>query len=396
LKNSFLKKLVNNFKEDFPLQIVNFAVFFLDFFIKKNLSENLESTKSILIIRTDLLGDFVVWVNAYKLLIEKYKKENYKIILLGNESWTSLAKKILPCDEIFSINRKKYFKDFSYRKEILNSLNKYNFDYVFQTSYSRDFAIADSLSRNISAKNKIAFKRNKEAEYKIWNFLSDQWYTKLIPVDVNETFEFYRILNYLSNLGIHKAKYSTDFSNEFKWDDIEDNYFVVLPGASAAKRCWEPEKFVFLINRIIELTNLKCVMCGGLSEIELGEYIEVNVQSCIENKIGKTSLIELGNILANSKFVIGNETGTLHYAAALNVQTMCILGGGHFKKVMPYDEKITLNKYLPLAVYKEMECFNCNWRCKYVTEKNMVVPCISNLTTEYILENISGHISKID
>lgn len=398
MEKSFLKKFVNNLREELPLLLVNTLVYFQDFFISKHSgSTQNQVSKEILIVRTDLLGDFIVWANAYRLLCQKFRNENFKIVLLGNEAWTKLAERLNIFDKIISINRKKYFKNFSYRKKIIYEVNKSNFEFLLQTSYSRDFAVADSITRNVSSKNKIAFKRNPEAEFGIWNMLSNQWYTKLIQADLNTTFEFYRILQFLNSFGMHLEKYSTTFDNIFRKNDLQDKYFVILPGASAARRCLEPQKFAELIRKISAVTNLKCVICGAPNEVEIGKKIETDLQGITaENKIGKTSLVELGEILANAEFVLGNETGTLHYAAALNVPAICVLGGGHFRKVMPYDEKITSNKFLPLVVYKEMECFNCNWRCKYVTDKNTVVPCISNLTTDYILEKTSAFINEIN
>lgn len=393
MKKSLLKLLINNLREDIPIQIINFLVYLQDFFYSPP-NTNIQSQKSILIARTDLMGDFIVWFNALKFIAKKYKKENYKVILLGNEVWTALAEKTKVFDEIIPINRKKYFKDFSYRKNILNELNKHNFDYLFQTAYSRDFAVADSITRNVKAKNKIAFRRNNEAEYSIWNLLSNNWYSKLISVNKNNLFEFFRVKEFLTSADITIEKYSTDLSAYFQKNSTGNNYFVVLPGANAARRCLEPEKFAKLINRISEETGWQCILCGSKGETVLGNLIESKLNFKVQNLIGKTSLVELGNVLANSKFVLGNETGTLHLASALNVPSASILGGGHFKRFMPYNESIANNEYAPLAIYNEMDCFNCNWRCIYVDEKNRIVPCVSRLSTDYIWKEINPSVNK--
>ncbi len=398
MKKSLLKRFINNLREDFPIQIVNLLVYLLDFFYSPP-TKNLAQQKSILIVRTDLLGDFIIWFNAFKKIAEKYKEQNYRIVLLGNEIWSPLAEKTKIFDEIISINRKKYFKDFSYRKNILNEINKYNYEYLFQTAYSRDFSVADSITRNVNAKNKIAFIRKKEAEYSIWNFFSNSWYTQLISPNKKNVFEFFRVKEFLSSLDIKIEKYSIDLSEYFprKISDNENpdkKYFVVLPGANAARRCLEPEKFIELINKISIETGWQCILCGSKGEMELGNTIQSKLNLEVQNLIGKTSLIELGNILANSKFVLGNETGTLHFASALNVSSASILGGGHFKRFMPYDKDVTGNNYIPLAVYKTMDCFNCNWRCVYVDEKNKIVPCVSQLTADYIWKEINPTITK--
>lgn len=395
MKKSFLKKLINNFREDFPIQIANNLVYFSDFFYSPKKPET-TSQKNILIVRTDLLGDFIIWLNGLKFIAEKYRAQGYKVMLLANEAWEPIAKKTNLFDDIISISRKKYFKDFSYRKNVLNKLNKNSYEFLFQTAYSRDFAVADSIARNVPAKNKIAFRRNSEAEYRIWNLLSNAWYTNLIKADITIEFEFYRIKEYLNSIDFNIQKYSTEITEYFPKNNNPEKYFVVIPGAGAERRRLETKKFAEIITDIKIKTNLECIICGAPAEAYIAEKIQSELNFKIKNLAGKTSVIELGDVLTNASLVIGNETGALHYAAALNVPTVCILGGGHFKKCMPYEEGMTANEILPIAVYKKMECFNCNWRCKYVTEKNEIVPCISQLTSEYILQKTQPVLNQLN
>jgi len=369
-------------------------VYILDFFYKIP-SPPKESQKYILLVRTDLLGDFIIWLNALKLISQKYQSKNNKIILLGNEIWTSLAQKTNLFDLVIPLNRKKYFKDFSYRKNILNEINKYNIEHLIQTAHSRDFAVADSVARNVNAEKKIAFIRKPEAEYSIWNFFSNGWYTKLINPNSGNIFEFYRVKEFLEELNLPVKKYSTNITSYFENKPSLKKYFVVLPGANAMRRCLEPQKFAEIITEIKNKTGWECYLCGSKGEINLGQQIQSRLSFECNNLIGQTSLVELGNIFINSELVIGNETGTLHYAAALEKNTVCILGGGHFKRFMPYEDSITENLILPAAVYKKMECFNCHWRCIYTDKKNEIVPCISQLSSEYILQQIELNLPEL-
>ncbi|MBS1515075.1 MAG: glycosyltransferase family 9 protein [Bacteroidetes bacterium] len=388
MKKSFLKKFINNLREDLPIQIVNLFVFIQDLFYKTPPAQN-KSEKYILIIRTDLLGDFIIWLRALILIAKKYQKENYKVVLIGNEIWFPLADKTKVFDILIPLNRKKYFKDFTYRKNILNEINKFSIEFVFQTAYSRDFAVADSIAKNVNAKNKIAFIRKPEAEFSLWNFISNGWYSKLLTPNTHNQFEIYRVKEFLNEINIPIEKYSTDLTEYFKPPPGEKNYFVILPGANAARRCLEPEKFAEIITNIKNKTGWDCYLCGSKSEISLGNQIQSKLGFESNNLIGKTSLIELGDVLINSELVIGNETGTLHYATALNKNSLCILGGGHFGRFMPYEKSVTENSILPTVVFKKMECFNCHWRCIYTDKKNSIAPCISQLTSENILKVLS-------
>lgn len=395
MKKSYLKRFINNLREDFPIQIVNTIVYFLDFFYFP-LSKNTNQQKYILIVRTDLLGDFIIWLNALNIIAEKFRKEGYKVILLGNEIWMPLAEKCGAFDILIPINRKKYFKDFSYRKDILNEINKYNVGCLYQTADSRDFAVADSIARNVKSPNKIAFRRKPEAEYSIWNALSNIWYSKLIQPESSNHFEFYRVIEFFNEVNIPAKKYSTDISSYFEKKSIEKKYFVVLPGANAERRCLEPEKFSAIITEVKNKTGWDCYLCGSKGESNLGKQIQDKLSFECSNLIGKTTLTELGNVLLNSELVIGNETGTLHYAAALNKNALCVLGGGHFGRFMPYEESISAKNILPTAVYKKMDCFNCHWRCVYTDKKNEVVPCISQITSDDVLRKLNPLLQTIN
>ena len=388
MKKSYLKRFVNNLREDLPIQIVNLMVYVQDLFYKIP-SPQAQSQKYILIVRTDLLGDFIIWANAFKKISQKYKEQNYKVLLVGNEIWIPLAQKLEIADVYIPLNRKKYFKNFTYRKKLFDELNKYEIEFLFQTAYSRDFAVADSIVRNVHAKVKLAFKRKEEAEYSFWNLLSDTWYSKLISPNNYNQFEFYRVKEFLNEININFEKYSTDISTSFEKKEAKKKYFVVLPGANESRRCLEPEKFADIITNIKNLTGWDCYLCGSKGEMKLGEKIQSLLKFNCTDIIGQTSLIELGNVLNNSELVLGNETGTLHYASALNKKAVCVLGGGHFGRFMPYDKNAAGNLITPTAVYKKMGCFNCHWRCIYTDKKNEIVPCISQLSADYILKEIN-------
>lgn len=393
MKKSYLKRFINNLREDLPIQIVNLMVYIQDSFYKSPSLQS-QAQKYILIVRTDLLGDFIMWFNVFKAIVQKFQNDNYKIILVGNEIWMPLAEKLKIFDILIPLNRKKYFKDFTYRKTILNEINKFDIESLFQTAYSRDFAVADSISRNVKAKTKIAFRRKPEAEYSVWNLLSNPFYSKLIIPKADHPFEFYRIKEFLRELNISIEKYSTDISSCFNKSEPAKKYFVVLPGANAARRCLEPKKLAEIITEIRNKTGWECYLCGSKGETKLGEEIQSYLNFQCSNMIGKTSLVELGDVLIASELVIGNETGTLHYASALNRNAVCILGGGHFGRFMPYKASISDNSVLPMAVYKRMHCFNCHWRCIYTDKKDEVVPCISQLSAEYIWKEINPMLQK--
>ena len=52
--------------------------------------------------------------------------------------------------------------------------------------------------------------------------------------------------------------------------------------------------------------------------------------------LGKTSLLELSEVIRHAKFVISNDTSGIHFAAATNTPSVCILGEYNYGRFLPY------------------------------------------------------------
>ena len=99
---------------------------------------------------------------------------------------------------------------------------------------------------------------------------------------------------------------------------------------------------------------------------------------------GKTSLQQLTTIIAGAQLLVSNETSAVHIAAAVGVPSVCIVGGGHYGRFVPYDEKVGDHRPLPLVATRKMECFGCNWVCKFHPAKGKPMPCIEEIPVDTV------------
>ena len=399
IKELFIKFL-NQLREIIPLQIINFFLLVSDteFLYKgaKNRYRNASLLKKIIIVRTDALGDYVLWQNYLRALKAFYGPDEYEFILIGNSLWTSLAEDTGYFKKVIPLHRKRFIKNLEYRSDFINEIRSEHFDLLINPVFSRDFAVNDSVCRFIRAKRKITFKRDHKAELFFWNWLSNKWYTDQIKTDQDFERELIRNNALLKHLEIPLLPVSLPvLINKTSLSFIPKNYFIYFPGAGAQRRQWELLKACELIKKIFSSTDLSCYVCGSENESYLAEEL---INSCSDNKerfkdqTGKTDLLQLKEMISNSQFCIGNETGTIHLAASLNVPSVSVVGGGHFERFMPYPDEVKGNK--PAAVFKEMDCFYCNWRCRYVADKHEVVPCISNVTTDMVWLKVKPLLTK--
>ena len=163
-----------------------------------------------------------------------------------------------------------------------------------------------------------------------------------------------RYLKLLSPLGINK--YEIEFplptpKNIFK---KSSPYYVVVPGARWITKQWPLEYFIELIQKI----NKKAIIIGGKQEEKIAERIHLGTKELTLNLSGKTSLQDLISIIKQAQFVVGNDTGPIHIAAALKIPVYSIFGSTHPERTGPYKNNENVLRKPPACApcYKKV-CF---------------------------------------
>lgn len=335
-------------------------------------------TKDIIVVKIDLIGDFIIWLSAAEKIREKYKGR--KITLFCNTSNKIIALKSGYFDEIIDINDKKFKFNLFYRIRKIKQIKKITSNLVLNLVYSRDCLGSDWIVRSINSIKKIGIDGDFSNSNKFLRIKTDKWYTELIKIEYKPRHEIEINSNILTKLWSEKVVLKTsDLS--FLIDDSsimkENDYIVVLLGTSNSKKQIDLTKFMEVI-QILDYN--KIVLCGLNSEKKMGEQIEKNYlnKKIIYNLIGKTTLLESINLINKAKIVIGNDTGLLHVAVTLGVNSVVFVGGGHYKRFFPYPNFLVKEEKL-LTISSNMDCFYCNWKCKYKMHKNKKWMCIENI-----------------
>ncbi len=352
--------------------------------------------KKVLIIKPDAIGDFVIWLDAAKDLRRLFPTCEYEIILLGNRAWTPLATRLSYFDDIWTLDKPKFIKSPGYRFDILRRIRRMNFDTALYFVSSREFLFGDAIVRVSNAKNRIGSTGDASNISSWLKFVSDRWYTSLLPVTETHLMELERNADFMRGLGLRDFKSGMphiEGDNSLPADFNKKDYYVLVPGAGTSCRRWPVENYRELAELIYKETGWEGIVCGASGEEFLGSYLEESKTAVIQNWIGKTSLPELIAIIKRAKLVIGNETGAVHIAAAVSTPSVCILGGGHFGRFIPCPVNIETNKPKPIAVFHKMDCFNCNWKCIYGIASNKVFPCLIDVSVDSVwnaVKNILG------
>jgi len=220
---------------------------------------------------------------------------------------------------------------------------------------------------------------------------SDRGYTRRVPADPSPLMELDRNLEFVRGLGARAAQPGLPvlvLGGDLPAGFDRSPYYVLFPGASHPLRRWPIERFAELASRIHARSGWRGVVCGGPGEQELGARLVAAGSAPLESWAGRTTLEELCRIVRDARLLVTNETSATHIGAAVSTPTVCILGGGHFGRFMPYPER--LGEREPAPVFHSMDCYGCNWRCIYHPAPDDPAPCITGIELDTVWERVES------
>jgi heptosyltransferase-2 len=110
--------------------------------------------------------------------------------------------------------------------------------------------------------------------------------------------------------------------------DREKGLVTVIPGASfGSSKCWPAEYFAQVCDELINRHEVQIMIVPGPGEEDIARRIESLMRHTAHNCVKKiVSLEELKAIISDSTLVITNDTGPRHYAVALGVPVVVVMG----------------------------------------------------------------------
>lgn len=349
-------------------------------------------TDSVCIIRIDAIGDFVLWLESVKRLRLHYLEQGVKVILIANAAWASWARGLDLADEVWELNPVRFHRQYLYRIKWLRKVHAAGFSKAIHPVCSRWFSVGDSLVKATGAPSRLGASGDCTSTLPWLKKWADAWYTQLIDCGGESRMELLRNADFMRGLGF------TDFKADIpKIPDSAGpaliqltglNYAVLVPGASWIGRSWPVASFAE-IGRRLRQRGMDLVIVGGPGDRPRTEALLQELDNRALDLAGQTSLADLASVLRGARIVLSNETGPAHIAAACSAPLVCILGGGHFGRFMPYEVEVSVPS-LPLAVFKKLSCFGCNWACKFTVPADGTVLCISEVAAEQVWGQIEA------
>jgi ADP-heptose:LPS heptosyltransferase len=319
---------------------INFCIF-----PSKNITQ-----KTILLIRVDGIGDYVLFRNFIELIKTSIKYKDYKITLVGNNAFQSLAEHLDKeyIDNFIWINRYKFHKDFLYRYKKLKEISSAGYEVILSPTYSRDFFYADTIVKLVNAEKKIGSIGELQSLQSWQTKISNKYYTELSEADYNLMFEFFRNKEFFQNILEEKIaikKPFIDISTIQSSIILPEQYIVLFLGAGANFRKWSTENFIEIAKFIKQKYKHTIIVCGDRKEQEAAKAFDALLDERVLNLVGKTSLLDVLYIINNAELLIANESSAPHFAVSLeNPNIIVIYNGNSFGRFTPYPKEIT-DKY---------------------------------------------------
>ncbi|GAB4401173.1 MAG: hypothetical protein OHK0053_23540 [Microscillaceae bacterium] len=298
--------------------------------------------KTLILIRTDAIGDYVLFHNFIEVIRNSDRFKDYKIVFFGNIIWKDLAvmNNSEFVDEFVWYNRSELFTEFREIELIKYAykLSKYSAEILVNAVISRENVFEQMIGLTI-AKIKLApendYINNTQPEM-------SKFYNQLIKVPNYCTFEFFRNQTFINELTSHKQEITKPYLNFIhkKSISLPAEYALLFPGAGVAYRRWSALNYARVAAFIKDNYDLDVVFAGGSGEIEISKIIHEHLKTDFIDLIGKTSLLELVEVIQGAKILVSNETSAVHIGVATNRRIICLSNGNHFGRFNPYPSII--------------------------------------------------------
>jgi len=323
--------------------------------------------KKILISNRAGIGDVILTTPVLRALKEKFP--NSKITLLITPNCTQVVKGLDFIDEIITYDKKK---DSVWT--IVKHIRKYDLaiclDFKYRTAVMAFFA-------GIPIRAGLTYKRGLFMTHGVEK--SSQWentYEACNYANVIKDSTGIELTGHFTKLYVPKAdrtdtKYIDDF---FASCGIEKEkaLITIAPFTSWLPKNWPLEYYVELVKLLIERYPHQILLVGMASEFE--KCAELQSISGVTNALGKTSLLQMIEVIRRSQLFIGGCSAPLHMAAALQTPFVAFYGATSPEHWAPRTQGITLSRRL--------ECSPCNGPMIGCAEKT----CMYDITVADALE----------
>ena len=168
---------------------------------------------------------------------------------------------------------------------------------------------------------------------------------------------------------------------------------AVGPGANWPSKVWPEGRYIELVRVLVNELGVYPVVFGGPELSALGDRL-VAAWGCGVNAAGRLSVRQSAAAMSHCQLYVGNDTGTMHLAAAMGTPCVGIFAAvGWPGKSYPYGRAhLVLRRSVPCEGCLLHECIEHDMKClKLISVNEAVAACRAALT-----EGVGSPVSVAD
>ena len=278
----------------------------------------------VLIIKPSSLGDIVQGLQVATSL--KAQRDRLRISWVVREIFAPIVRACEAVDQVYIFERNAGAQGFL---RLTKELRKTNFDYVLDM---HGLLRTGLMTSRTHAKHKVGRTDARE--------MSGIFYDEKVPLPpdgkkshaLEILLQFCPVLDALPELrGTLKFREVDSLSLKFAIGRGGEKPIVMFPDSRRAEKCWGG--FKQLTEMILREDKTRKIVWAGSNYVhDRGAYPEAQ----FFNLTGNTSLVSLPALIKRADWVIANDSGPMHLAAALGVKVLGIFGPTDPRLFGPY------------------------------------------------------------
>lgn len=332
----------------------------------------------ILVRATNWVGDAVMSIPALRAIRSRWPEA--EIVILARPWVADLYRGQGYSDRIFVYENKGQHKGLWGRERLARSLRQEKFDaaVLFQNAFD-----AAWIAWRAGIPERIGYARDGRS----WLL------TRAIPIPAKgETpdHEVYDYLELLRRAGWLERLPRVDEINIAVAEEDRRKALQRLLAAGARKnavriafasgaaygsaKCWEPERYAELANRLIGAFDADVILFGAPQESGMAARISGAMRQRACNLVGATPIGELPALLSACRIFIGNDSGAMHVAGAVGVPVIGIFGPTDPEGTRPMTPHFTL-------IREPVDCSPCFLRKCPIDHR-----CMTRISVDRVFE----------
>lgn len=327
----------------------------------------------ILIIKPGAMGDLLQITPVIRALKEMLPDARISV-LVGNAASVDLFSHHPLVHETIVFDRRGEHRSLSALVKLWLRLRKRRFDMVinFQRSNLKAWMLASAA---IPCRTLVYHKARGRTVHAVVNHLETVAPLGIDPLTADQRLVFI------------PGREAERFAEEiFDASGLRGKKVVALnPGASFRIKCWPPERFAALGERLGSELGAGVVIVGGGSERDLAEVICSGMSRPPLDMVGRTSMLQLGAILQKCALLVSGDTGPMHMATAVGTPVIALFGAIDPDRTGPVGEGHTIIRH------REISCVPCNAKSCVNTRH---LECMEEVSVDEVFRTVVDMLAK--